>query len=288
MLAAHSFNHIFRADTADGCYAVRIGAAQRIHHVGVEALEASWLKALDDAGVPVSTMIADRRGRHVVPAESEDVTGVRSLSVFNWVLGRPVRDRVTVDAIEQVGRMLAEVHAHAAAWQPEVPIPRGVVADHVVYFLDDSLLARYESSYGNLFREAIDRVQRVIDELWRRPPHEPHLLHGDFGPQNVMRYRSTITAIDFQDLQFGFDVQDVGLTISDLRRAHADESLVDALRQGYGSVRECPADDELVLSALSAGRSLNMMNLGLNLRRSGFSEYFDRHAEIIRRWMADR
>ena len=288
-MAAHSFNHIFRTDTTDGRrYAVRVGAAQRIHHEGVEALEASWLEALAGAGAPVSTMITDLRGRHVVPAESADVTGVRPLSVFSWVPGRPVRDRLTVEAIEQIGRMLAGLHDHAATWRPEVAIPHGVVADRVVYFLDDSLLAGYASSYGNLFREAIDSVQQLIDELWRRPPHAAHLLHGDFGPQNVMRYRSTLTAIDFQDLQFGFDVQDVGLTISDLRRTYADESLVDALRQGYSSVRRWPADDEQLLSALAAARSLNMMNLGLNLRRSGFTEFFDRHAEIIRRWMQDR
>ena len=233
-------------------------------------------------------MIADLRGRHVVPAESADVTGARPLSVFSWVAGRPVRDRLTVDAIVQIGRMLAALHEHAATWQPEVAIPHGVVANRVVYFLDDSLLAGYTSSYGNLFREAIDSVQQVIDELWRRPPHAAHLLHGDFGPQNVMRYRSTLTAIDFQDLQFGFDVQDVGLTISDLRRAYADEPLVDALRQGYSSIRRWPADDEQLLGALAAARSLNMLNLGLNLRRSGFNEFFDRHAGIIRRWVADR
>jgi Ser/Thr protein kinase RdoA (MazF antagonist) len=154
-----------------------------------------------------------------------------------------------------------------------------------VYFLDESLLASYGSPHGSLFTEAIDRVQGFIDRLWQRPPHRPHLLHGDFGPHNVLRSRSVLTAIDFQDLQFGFDVQDLGVSISDLRRAFADESIVAALRRGYSSVRQWPADDERLLGALAVGRSLNMMNLGLNLRRSGFSEFFDRHAEIVRRWM---
>lgn len=288
LLAAHSFNHIFRADTTDGRrYAVRVGESLRIHHNGVEAVEGAWLTSLASTPVLVARMIADVAGRHVVPAESPDVTGSRPISVFTWVSGRPVRDRLTIDAMDRIGRMLAQLHDHAANWQPSIATPRGVVADRVVYFLDDTLLASHESSYGTLFHEAIDRAQRVIDELWHRPPHAPHLLHGDFGPHNVMRHRSTLTAIDFQDLQFGFDVQDLGLTISDLRRTYADETLVDALRHGYGSVRSWPSCDEHMMSALSAARSLNMMNLGLNLRRSGFSEFFDRHAQLIHRWMTD-
>ncbi|MGZ4791896.1 MAG: phosphotransferase enzyme family protein [Ilumatobacteraceae bacterium] len=288
MIAAHSFNHIFRVDTADDRrYAARVGAPQRIHHEGVEALEASWTNALARAGIPVAAMISDANGRFVVDADSVLVTGRRPISLFTWVSGRPMRDEVSLDVMESVGRMMAEVHDHAAHWQPEVEVPAGVVADRVVYFLDDTLLGTYESSYGNLFREAIDRAQRVIDTLWLHPPHAPHLLHGDFGPHNIMRYRSKLTAIDFQDLRFGFDVQDVGVTVSDLGRRYADSTLVDALRRGYSLVRSWPAGDEQLIQALSAARSLNMLNLGLNLRRSRFAEFFDRHAELIGRWMSD-
>jgi Ser/Thr protein kinase RdoA (MazF antagonist) len=94
------------------------------------------------------------------------------------------------------------------------------------------------------------------------------------------------TTIDFQDLQFGFDVQDVGLTVSDLRRNDVDPTVIDAFRRGYSSIRPWPTSDEQLLAALSAARSLNMLNLGLNLQRPGFTEFFDRHTKLIRRWMA--
>ena len=286
LAAAHSFNHIFRCDTTDGRrLAVRVGGSQRIHHPGVETVEASWLDALMTARFPVATMLRTADDQCVAAAQSESVAGVRPMSVFTWVRGRPVRERLTLDAVERIGRMHAQLHAHAADWSPDVDVPPGVFADRVVYFLDESLLAHHQSAHGSLFVEAIERAQRVIDQLWLHPPHPPHLLHGDFGPNNVLRFGAALTAIDFQDLQFGFDVQDLGLTISDLRRAYADESIVDALRRGYRSARPWPADDEGLLGDLAAARSLNMMNLGLNLRRSGFTEFFDRHAEIIRRWM---
>lgn len=289
LVSTHSFNHIFRVDTSydDGRYAARVGAPLRVHHDGVEELEASWLSALSIAAIPVATMIPDIAGRHVVSAESTLVSGVRPVSVFTWATGRTVRDRLTIDVMTKLGEMLAALHDHAAGWRPDVDVPNGLVADRVVYFLDDTLLAAHQSSQGSLYREAIDRAQRAIDELWLHPPHAPHLLHGDFGPHNVLRHRSVFTAIDFQDLQFGFDVQDVGLTISDLRRNNVEPALVDALRRGYSSIRPWPHSDEQLMGALSAARSLNMLNLGLNLRRPGFTEFFDRHTQLIRRWMAN-
>jgi Ser/Thr protein kinase RdoA (MazF antagonist) len=287
-VSRQSFNHTFRVDTSydDGQYAARVGPPQRVHHDGVEALEASWLSALSIAEIPVATMIADIAGRYVVEAESTLVTGVRPVSVFTWATGRPVRDRLDTESMIALGEMLAALHDHASGWKPDLDVPNGVVANRVVSFLDDTLLAAHDSVQGNLYREAIDRAQRAIDELWLHPPHAPHLLHGDFGPHNVLRHRTAFTTIDFQDLQFGFDVQDVGLTVSDLRRNDVDPALIDALRQGYSSIRTWPPSDEQLLAALSAARSLNMLNLGLNLRRWGFTEFFDRHTKLIRRWMA--
>ena len=288
LVSTHSFNHTFRVDTSydDGQYAARVGAPQRIHHEGVEALEAAWLNALSIAGIPVVTMIADTAGRYVVEAESTLVTGVRPVSVFTWATGRPVRDRLDTESMIKLGEMLAALHDHASGWKPDIDVPNGMVANHVVYFLDDTLLAGHQSRQGNLYREAIARAQRAIDELWLHPPHAPHLLHGDFGPHNVLRHRTAFTTIDFQDLQFGFDVQDVGLTVSDLRRNDVEPTLISAFRRGYSSIRPWPHSDEQLQAALSAARSLNMLNLGLNLRRPGFTEFFDRHTKLIRRWMA--
>jgi Ser/Thr protein kinase RdoA (MazF antagonist) len=184
----------------------------------------------------------------------------------------------------QMGTIQARLHEHAAAYSPP-EIPTDVVAKRVVYFGNTSLLPGYESPYGSMFVDALDRVQAHLDALWATPPHRPHLLHGDFGPQNVMRYRSILTPIDFQDLQFGFDVQDLAITVADLRRVFHDESMIDALAAGYRSVRPWPLIGEPLVQALAAGRSLNVINLGLNLRRPGLSEFIDRQAALVAEWM---
>ncbi|HEX3089534.1 MAG TPA: phosphotransferase [Ilumatobacteraceae bacterium] len=286
LLAAHSFNTMFRADIADSArVAVRVGEV-RIHTDGVEEVEAAWLRAIrNETDLAVPTLSVDRHGRHVAAGHHPLVPGPRYCSVMSWVPGRIVRNRFDHSIAHRMGVVQARLHEHAHAYAaPDVPA--GLFANRVVYFGDTSKLPRYESDYGAMFVEAIDRVQTHLDDLWRSPPHAPHLLHGDFGPQNVMHYRGVLTPIDFQDLQFGFDLQDVAITICDLRRGYDDESLIDALKAGYRTVRPWPLNDPLLEQALAAARSLNVINLGLNLRRPGLDQFIDRHAALVAGWMS--
>ncbi|MEO8266626.1 MAG: phosphotransferase [Ilumatobacteraceae bacterium] len=285
LLASHSFNTLFRADLVAGpSLAVRVGEV-RIHADGVEEVEAAWLDALHaDTEIRAPRLFADRHGRHVTARHQAGVPGRRYCSVMTWVPGRRVRERFDHLTSQRMGVLLANIHDHAASYRPPV-VPAGIHADRVVYFADTSRLGEYESEYGSMFVEAVDRVHRHLDALWAAPPHRPHLLHGDFGPQNVMRWRSLLAPIDFQDLQFGFDVQDVGITVADLRRVYDDEALVDALVAGYESVRRWPLTDQSLARALDAARSLNVINLGLNLRRPGLAEFIDRHAQRVAGWM---
>ena len=286
LLAAHSFNTLFRVEQTDGVQlVVRVGEV-RIHTEGVEEVEAGWLDALRaDTDIAVAALRVDRHGRHVAAGHHALVPGPRFCSVMSWVPGRTLRDTFDHPSAVQIGALLATLHEHASTYDPRL-IPGRVIADRVVYFGDTSLLNSYESTYGSMFVEAIDRVQAHLDALWRSPPHPPHLLHGDLGPHNVMTWRSLLTPIDFQDLQFGFDVQDAGITVADLRRQYHDETMIDSVIAGYETVRPWPSHDHELERALGAARSLNVINLGLNLRRPGLPEFIDRHAALVASWMA--
>lgn len=285
LLASHSFNTLFRAQMAGGQpLAVRVGEV-RIHADRVEDVEADWLRALRaETDLLVPTLLADLAGNNVSAGAHPLVPGPRYCSVMTWAQGRLVRRQFDHNIARRLGALQAILHEHAAAYSPP-EIPLGIIAKRVVYFANTSLLAGYESAHGSMFVEAIDRVQAHLDVLWKIPLHRPHLLHGDFGPQNVMRYRSILTPIDFQDLQFGFDVQDVAITVADLRRVFHDQSLIEDFAVGYRSVRPWPLTDESLARALAAGRSLNVINLGLNLRRPGLPEFIDRHSRLVAEWM---
>jgi Ser/Thr protein kinase RdoA (MazF antagonist) len=286
LLAAHSFNTVFRADITDSPQvAVRVGEV-RIHTDGVEEVEAAWLRAIrNETDLAVPTLSVDRKGRHVAAGHHPLVPGPRYCSVMSWVPGSIVRNRFDHSIAHRMGQTQATLHEQASTYAaPDVPA--GLSANRVVYFGDTSRLPNYQSEFGAMFIEAIDRAQAHLDDLWRSPPHPPHLLHGDFGPQNVMQHRGVLTPIDFQDLQFGFDLQDVAITTCDLRRGYDDESLIDALKTGYRTVRPWPLNDPLLEQALAAARSLNVINLGLNLRRPGLHQFIERHTALVAAWMS--
>jgi Ser/Thr protein kinase RdoA (MazF antagonist) len=283
LLSSHSFNTFFRAYTAEGPLAVRVGEV-RIHADGVEEIEAHWLAAIQaDTHLPVAALLPDRHGRHVAIGTHPAVPSGLHCSAMTWVRGRPARDRFDVSVARQLGIVRATLHEQASTYRSP-HAPTGIVANRVIYFADTSVLSSYESAHGALFREATDRAQRHLDALWNTPPHPPHLIHGDLGPNNVMRWRNRLTPIDFQDLQFGFDVQDVGTTVADLRR-HYDASLIDEFVAGYRAVRPWPLSDKPLADALAAARSLTFINLGVNLRRPGLADHIDRHAKLITQWM---
>ena len=83
--------------------------------------------------------------------------------------------------------------------------------------------------------------------------------------------------------QLGFDVQDLGLSLADLDRNTPD--FVEPFKAGYQTVRPLPELPPDVLAALSAGRSLNVINLGLHLRRQGIEWFLERHAQLLKDWM---
>ena len=285
LLSMHSFNTMFRVRHNGQRAVLRVGDACRIHVAGVEDVEADWLDSLHADGIPCPVIVRTTDGRNWVRRGRPDIGEPRVSSMFTWVDGRPLRERLTPERMRAAGRLLAEIHDQAARYQAPSPIPRALYANRVVYFHEENRLLTYESDYGSLLVEAIDRVQEHLNRLWRDPPHEPHLLHGDFGLGNVLASRSRLSAIDFQDLQYGFDLQDVAITLADLRRSAPE--MIEPVRSGYAEVRRWPDLTPDLDAALTAARSLNIMNLGLHLQRSGFAQRFDEHATRVAEWMAD-
>ena len=61
-------------------------------------------------------------------------------------------------------------------------------------------------------------------------------MHGDLVPPNVMVSRAGNTVIDFQDLFWGFELQDLAISISALERYADSDELVSAFISGYGDI----------------------------------------------------
>jgi Ser/Thr protein kinase RdoA (MazF antagonist) len=196
-----------------------------------------------------------------------------------------LRTRLTGRTAAALGRLAALLHRDAEAWRQ--PRPDVLVADRVLYWRLPDRLTSPDLGFGSVFGDALERAQTVVEHLWRHPPHQAHLVHGDLSPANVVVTRDgTLVPIDFQDLVWGFDMQDIAITVAVLRRAADGQRLVDAFRQGYTSLRSWPDMPPALLESLVVARLLNQINLTLHLHdAAGLADYLPARAERLRAWL---
>jgi Ser/Thr protein kinase RdoA (MazF antagonist) len=285
---ARAFNTVFRIDATNGStYALRVSPSLRIHADGCEAAEAAWLAALRrDAGLAVPQVIPARDAPVVVWAGAAGVPDARSCVLFEWVRGRPLRERLNADLVRKAGALTAVVHEHGATYLSRPPVG-ALVADRVLYFRAPPRLEELRAAYGSLLDEAVARAQLALDELWRNPLPPAHLLHGDLQSGNIVVHRNKLVLLDFQDLIWGFEIQDLSIALVALE-SHGDTGAwSDAFRSGYESVRPWPEADAETVAALRAARHLNILNFGLSLRRTALEAFIARHAAPIVEWMKE-
>jgi Ser/Thr protein kinase RdoA (MazF antagonist) len=287
-LLKQTFNTLFRVVDADGSKrALRVGAAARIHTEETEAVETAWLTALRaDNRIDAPLPIANRSGSFVSHARDPGVPETRTCVLFEWARGRRLGETMSVAYAEATGQLLARLHAHGAQFDGGRAQPI-LVGDGALGFVLPDRVPRDDPVYGTMLAEALDRSQAAIDNLWAHPPHRPHILHGDLHPNNILVHRGRLTPIDFQDLLWGFEIQDVSMTVMALDAYYPGSgALTAAFRAGYERLRAWPADDAVMLDALIAARHLSVLNLGCNLRRPGYEAFFTAHATWLQEWVA--
>jgi Ser/Thr protein kinase RdoA (MazF antagonist) len=285
-LLKQTFNTLFRVvDDRGRKTALRVGARDRIHPPETEAVETAWLTALRaETGIDAPLPIANREGSFVTTVEAAGVPEARTCVRFEWARGRRLSETMNDAGAEAVGRLLAQLHAHGATFDGGRRQPV-LIGDRALGFTLPDLIPRNDPVDGTMLGEALDRCQSAIDALWARPPHPPHILHGDLHPNNVLVWRGHLTPIDFQDLLWGFEIQDVSITTSSFEWYPDSAALAASFRAGYEQLRAWPAEDDALLGTLIAARHLSVLNLGYNLRRPGFERFRTGHAEWIRDWM---
>jgi Ser/Thr protein kinase RdoA (MazF antagonist) len=283
---ARAFNTVFRVDTTNGSYALRVSPGLRIHAEDCEALEAAWVAALRrDVGLATPAVMAARDGSPVVWASTKGVPEPRSCVLFEWVGGQRLRLRMSARPVRKTGELAAIVHDQAAASRASTAPAGALVADHVHYFRTAYRLDELQPTYGSVLDEAVSRAQQTLDALWRNPPHPAHLLHGDIQPSNVMVSGSDVTLIDFQDLIWGFEIQEVVIALQGLESFDHSEALWRAFREGYEEIRPWPDTDPETVAGLHAARRLNTLNFGLNVRKPGLDEWVARQVTPVIEWM---
>lgn len=292
-------NGIFRVDARGGRkFVLRISDPKGCHGQDELRSEMSWLSALSgetDLGVP--RPVHTNCGDLITTVEVEGVPEARHCQLFSWIPGSDLSDHITTDNLSRLGRLTARLHIHAATYNPPddfhirtldrvflYSVPGFHHVEPVVLF-DEEHREHMNSERRNIIQKAICRVEAVLEELYSNPAGL-RVTHNDLHPWNVKVFRKQMYALDFEDLAWGYPVQDIATTFFYLQDREDEKQLTEAYREGYTSILPWPADYPGQIMALMAGRGIMLANYVLCSKepedRQIVPDYFSRMVKRLR------
>ncbi len=251
-------NAVFRVAAPDGG-----DAALRIHRHGYHSdvsleSELQWMRALQQDGIDVPAIVPTLSGELFITASVTSVPEPRQVDMVSWLPGAPLGtleeglSTAVVDLSQTffgIGRLVAKLHNHAAAW----PQPKGFQR----HAWDVDGLTGEQPLWGRFWEfPGLDSSQRALLERARdtarsdlisvgQPEESYGLIHADLNLDNMLLQDGSVKAIDFDDCGFGWHLFDLA-TISILFRGTDDyDEIYSALIAGYRQVR--PLSDQLLV-----------------------------------------
>ena len=253
-LLARAENVTFKVADAGGVlYTLRL---HRPAYHTLEELESEriWTRALLQAGVRVPEPIATRDGRNFAGVDVPVLGEHRYASLSRWVPGVPLMTLIRDDSprewlephFRRLGALIATMHNQAASWHPPAGFRRHVLdADGLMgeqpfwgRFWERSDLT---SSERALLAETRDRLRaRLI--RYGRDGLRYSVIHADLHPGNAIVNGETLTAIDFDDVAWGWHMYDLAAALNQCQEHPKFDALRAACVAGYCRAR--PVSDE--------------------------------------------
>jgi Ser/Thr protein kinase RdoA (MazF antagonist) len=272
-LISNMTNGIFRVDTRDGSkYILRITDPMSTHGLEEIQSEMMWLRALrreTDLGVPEPVLT--RNGEMAITVKVDKVPEPRHCAAFSWVPGNNFSDRISPENMRKLGAFTALLHDHAKTFTPP-PGFRARKLDKVFPYSDPDFphvepVVIFNQEYRDLFPEkrmriyhqAIKRVQIALDRLFA-DQRDIRITHNDLHQWNLKLYRGKLYALDFEDLAWGYPVQDIATTLFYFQEHAEKEALIKAYQSGYTSHLEWPESYPGQIDTFIAGRSVMLTN----------------------------
>jgi Ser/Thr protein kinase RdoA (MazF antagonist) len=262
LLAAHS-NTTWRVDTVKGGkLALRVGMRAEDTATSIDA-ELAWLCAVGETDIAVVRPVPNRHGDYVTRAAAEGVPEVRDCVLFEWMPGRPLSVQITPERYHLLGTTAAAMHDHGEGFTPP-PGFAPLIWDRVFYYAREPVVwheRRFRRYVTPSRRRVIDEViRRAGAELARLHESQPMVIHGDLHPDNVHVDRGRLIVFDFEDVMWGFPVQDIAITLFYERDRPDYSALCEAFEAGYRTRRPWPVEFDGQLDVLMAARTVMFIN----------------------------
>jgi len=253
--------------------------------------EIFWLTALiRDTDLKVTEPIARKDGKYISVVTVPNVPPDRRCVLFSWIPGKTLDEQVTPERYFKLGQSLAKLHNHAETLNPLPPEIDPKRWDKVFYYPDEPVVYN-APAYKHLFsREDIQIIDRVIDiseNMFKKlfsEKKELMLIHGDLHYWNVHVHKEELYLIDFEDVNLGYPVQDIAVTLSYGRHREGYQDWRKAFIEGYTSIRRWPDAGENVIPTLVIARTTMFINYVARIEEEP-QEYIQSRLEELRNFL---
>ena len=284
-LADHT-NTLFKITAADGTkYAFRIYTDGENTLVENTA-EVFWLSALvRDTHLNIPKPIPNKDGQTILVINLPGVPPDQRCQLMSWIPGKAMAETkgaLNTENYFKYGQASAQLHNHAESLNP---LPGGISAkkwDQVFYYPEEPVVYN-NPAYGHIFSaeraalldKVIAKANLLLSEMYTKRG-TPMLIHGDLHYFNVHVHQNELYLIDFEDLNLGYDTQDVAITLY-YGRDHEDAELLrQAFKKGYTTLRPWPIESEEQLQTLIIARMIMFANyVGHRLPEEDGKKYLD-------------
>jgi Ser/Thr protein kinase RdoA (MazF antagonist) len=214
----------------------------------------------------VSEPVPRRDGKYLTLVTIPDVPPDRRCILFRWIPGRPLEEQLSPEKYFELGRSMTKLHQHARSLNP-LPASIDPKRWNKVFYYPDEPVVYNTPEYSHLFSveeiKLVDRVVGVANKVLRRLYEDQEgliLIHGDLHFWNVHYYRGELYLLDFEDINLGYPIQDIAVTLYYGRSREGYEELRDAFYEGYTSLQDWPEDAEKIIPVLWIARTVMFMN----------------------------
>ena len=264
-LITNGWNCIFRLDTQDGQkYVLRITypglyTAEEVHS------EMIFLAALQrDTAFAMSEPLRTESGDLMTTVQVPGIPEPRHCVIFSWVPGKDLAEEMTPENYAKLGYLTAQLHEFSTTFTPP-PNFTITTANTIFNPKDKPVLLNDEHRHlmtdeeRKIYQNAVDRVEEAVGKLFANKSGL-RVLHYDLHAWNIKLYRGQITPIDFEDLTWGYPVQDIGLTFYYLIDRPDYQALCDGYKTGYSKHSPWPEAYPGEVEIFAIRRALDLVN----------------------------
>ena len=228
--------------------------------------EMIWLEALaGEGGLAVQKPMRALNGEFSVQVSSPGIPQGRCATLLGWLDGRKLGEKsIRPKHLKVSGRLVAQLHAFSAAWQPPEAFSRptwdweaqlgGSMFDVSI----EELVATMPGQFLEAFKVTSREAKKAMASLGTGS-EVFGLIHADLYPENVLFKAGQAYPIDFEDVGYGWWMWDIAVALCTWAWKPGWERMRDAFYKGYQAVRTLPAEQWEMLELFVATQYATML-----------------------------